>query len=107
MLWQDSMPPGFTNYDIFIKSSNDNGTTFGSPVNLSDNSGFSEHPQIAAYDNNAYAIWDDDTSGTRKVLFTRSQDNAASFDQIKNLRNNTSDSYNHDITVIVVNFYIE
>ena len=48
MLWQDSMSPGFTNYDIFIKSSNDNGINFGSPVNLSDNPGFSEHPQIAA-----------------------------------------------------------
>jgi hypothetical protein len=71
MLWQDSMPPGHTNYDIFIKSSNDNGTTFGSPVNLSNNSGFSEHPQIATYGNSVYAIWADDTSGNREVLFTR------------------------------------
>jgi hypothetical protein len=85
MLWQDSMPPGYTNYDIFIKSSNDNGSTFGSPVNLSNNSGFSEHPQIAAYDNNVYAIWADDTSGNREVLFTRSVDNGKSFDKIKNL----------------------
>ena len=46
LLWQDSIPSDYTNYDIFIKNSNDNGTTFGSSVNLSNNSGFSEHPQI-------------------------------------------------------------
>ncbi|HJY09349.1 MAG TPA: hypothetical protein VJ250_00245 [Nitrososphaeraceae archaeon] len=56
MLWQDSVPPGYTNYDIFIKTSNDNGTTFGTSVNLSNNPGFSEHPQIATYGNNVYAI---------------------------------------------------
>ena len=106
MLWQDSVPPGHTNYDIFIKSSNDNGTTFGSPVNLSNNSGFSEHPQIAAYDNNVYAIWADDTSGNREVFFTRSEDNSTSFDKIKNLSNNTSDSFNQEIAVFGDNVYV-
>lgn len=70
-VWQDSVPPGFTNYDIFIKSTNDYGTTFGTPVNLSNNSGFSEHPQRATYDNMVYSIWADDTSGNREVDFTR------------------------------------
>lgn len=106
MLWQESMPPGYTNYDIFIISSNDNGTNFGSPVNLSNNSGFSEHPQIAAYDNNVYAIWADDTSGNREVLFTRSEDNATSFDKIKNLSNNTSDSFNQEIAAFGDNVYV-
>ena len=50
---------------------------------MSNNSGFSEHPQILAYDNNVYAIWADDTSGNREVLFTRSVDNGTSFDKIK------------------------
>ena len=106
MLWQDSMPPGYTNYDIFMKSSNDKGTTFGSPVNLSNNSGFSEHPQIAAYDNNVYAIWADDTSGNREVFFTRSEDNSTSFDKTKNLSNNTSDSFNQEIAVFGDNVYV-
>jgi hypothetical protein len=106
MLWQDSVRPGSTNYDIFIKSSNDNGTTFGSPTNLSDNSGFSEHPQIAAYENNVYAIWADDTSGNREVLFTRSEDNGTSLDNTKNLSNNTSDSFNQEIAVFGDNVYV-
>jgi hypothetical protein len=106
MLWQDSVPPGYRNYDIFIKSSNYNGTTFGSNINLSNNPGFSEHPQIAAYDNNVYAIWADDASGNREVLFARSEDNGTSFDEIKNLSNNTSDSFNQEIAVYGDNVYV-
>ena len=106
LLWQDSIPSDHTNYDIFIKNSNDNGTTFGSSVNLSNNSGFSEHPQIAAYDNNVYAIWADDTSGNREVLFTRSVDNGTSFDKIKNVSNNTSDSFNQEIAVFRDTVYV-
>lgn len=106
MLWQDSIPSDYSNYDIFIKSSNDNGTTFGSSVNLSNNSGFSEHPQIAAYDNKVYAIWADDTSGNREVLLTRSVDNGRSFDKIKNLSNNTSDSFNQEIAVFGDTVYV-
>jgi hypothetical protein len=106
LLWQDSIPSDHTNYDIFIKNSNDNGTTFGSSVNLSNNSGFSEHPQIAAYDNNVYAIWADDTSGNREVLFTRSVDNGTSFDKIKNLSNNTSDSFNQELAVFGDTVYV-
>ncbi len=106
VLWQDSMPPGYGNYDIFIKNSVDNGTTFGSPINLSNNSGFSEHPQIAPYDNNVYAIWADDTSGNREVLFIRSEDNGSSFGTIKNLSNNTSDSFNQEIAVFGDNVYV-
>lgn len=107
MLWEDSMPPGYRNYDIFIKSSADKGTTFGAPINLSNNSGFSEHPQIAAYGNNVYAIWADDTSGNREVLFTRSEDNSTSFEKIKNLSNTTSsDSFNQEIAVFGNNVYV-
>ncbi len=71
--------------DIFIKKSSDNGTTFGAPVNLSNNAGFSEHPQIATYENKVYAVWADDTSGNREVLFTRSLDGGSNFERISNL----------------------
>jgi hypothetical protein len=106
LLWQDSMPSSYTNYDIFIKKSEDNGTTFGSPVNLSNNPGFSEHPQIAAYDDNVYAIWADDSSGNKEVLFIRSEDNGTTFGNIKNLSNNTSDSFNQEIAVFGDNVYV-
>src|SRR5215207_2287805 len=57
VVWQDSVSSDNRNYDIFIKKSVDNGNTFGPPVNLSNNSGFSEHPQIAAYKENVYVVW--------------------------------------------------
>jgi hypothetical protein len=106
VLWQDSMPSDNRNYDIFIKNSVNNGTTFGLPVNLSNNPGFSEHPQIAVYGNNVYAIWADNTSGNREVLFKKSVDNGASFDSIKNLSNNTSDSLNQEIAAFGNNVYV-
>ncbi|MFL6492341.1 MAG: sialidase family protein, partial [Nitrososphaera sp.] len=106
VLWEESMPSDYRNYDIFIKNSVDNGSTFGSPVNLSNNSGFSEHPQIAAYNNNVYAIWADNTSGNREVLFIRSEDNGSSFGTIKNLSNSTSDSFNQEIAVFGDHVYV-
>jgi hypothetical protein len=106
MVWQDSMPSDNRNYDIFIKNSVNNGNTFGLPVNLSNNSGFSEHPQVAVYGNSVYAIWADNTYGNREVLFTRSVDNGVSFDSIKNLSNNTSDSLNQEIAVFGNNVYV-
>ncbi len=106
VLWQDSMPSDKRNYDIFIKNSANNGTTFGLPINLSNNSGFSEHPQIAVYGNNVYAIWADDTSGNREVLFKKSVDNGTSFDSIQNLSNNTSDSLNQEVAVYGDNVYV-
>ena len=106
MLWQDSVPPGYSNYDIFMKVSRDNGTSFGEPYNLSRNPGFSEHPQISAYENKVYAIWADDSSGDREVLFTMSQDNGSTFETINNLSNNTSDSFNQEIAVFGDDVYV-
>src|SRR6185312_13000069 len=77
VIWQESVLPGLSsklkdnsnnissssnsslknepNYDIFIRKSNDGGKTFGKEINLSNNSGFSEHPHLAVYGNNVYA----------------------------------------------------
>ena len=40
------------------------------------------------------------------MLFTRSEDNGTSFDKIKNLSNNTSDSFNQEIAVFGDNVYV-
>jgi hypothetical protein len=106
MTWQESVQTGSRNYDIFIMNSNDNGSSFGASVNLSNNSGFSEHPQIAAYENNVYIVWADDTPGNREVLFVRSEDNGRSFNSISNLSNNTSDSFNQEIAAFGDNVYV-
>jgi hypothetical protein len=104
VIWQDSVRG--RNYDIFIKKSIDNGTTFGPEVNLSGNPGFSEHPQLSAYESNVYAVWADNTPGNREVLFSMSTDNATSFDDARNLSDNTSDSFNQEMAAIADSVYV-
>ncbi|MGQ0791967.1 MAG: hypothetical protein ACT4NJ_07080 [Nitrosopumilaceae archaeon] len=65
--------------DIFIRASNDGGLSFGDPINLSDNSGISEFPQIAAVDDNVFVVWHDDVSIIHDVFFASSTNGASSF----------------------------
>lgn len=80
IVWQESVGSyGTSNYDIFFKKSNDSGETFGSPINLSNNIGFSEHPQIASVGNIIYIVWVDDSSGEREIMFCKSSDSGKTF----------------------------
>src|SRR5689334_2473833 len=45
------------NYDIYLVVSHNGGLNFSKPMNISNNSGFSEHPQIVATGNNVYVLW--------------------------------------------------
>jgi hypothetical protein len=60
LVWQESAQ-GDTNrnYEILFKKSIDNGNTFGEQLQLSDNVGFSEHPQLVANHQNVYVVWAD------------------------------------------------
>jgi len=60
VVWRDDTPAG-GDKDILFKASDDNGATFGSAKNLSENSGESTTPQIAASGNRAFVVWDDNT----------------------------------------------
>ncbi|HXG07872.1 MAG TPA: sialidase family protein [Nitrososphaera sp.] len=104
VIWQDSVSGG--NYDIFIKKSVDSGRTFGSHINLSNNSGFSEHPKLSVYGSNVYAVWADNSPGNREILFSRSIDNGTIFEAIQNLSNDSSDSYNQEIAAYGDNVHI-
>lgn len=104
VIWQDSVSG--RNYDIFIIKSVDNGTTFGPPLNLSNNLGFSEHPQLSASGSSVYAVWADNTPGNREVLFSRSTDYGTSFDNARNLSNDASDSHNQEMAAFGDNVYV-
>ncbi|HEX7033629.1 MAG TPA: sialidase family protein [Nitrososphaera sp.] len=104
VIWQDSVSG--RNYDIFIKKSVDDGTTFGSHINLSSNPGFSEHPQLSVYGSNVYAVWTDNSPGNREILFSRSTDDGTSFEAIQNLSNDNSDSHNQEIVAYGDNVYV-
>jgi hypothetical protein len=46
----------------------DNGTSFGTPINLSNNAGSSQQPQIVISGNNVYVTWFDDTPGNIDIF---------------------------------------
>jgi hypothetical protein len=102
------------NYDIFMKKSIDGGLTFGNDINLSHNPGFSEHPQIAASDNEVYVVWIDNspvigTSATenKKILLRKSVDHGNTFGETSVLSGNDSvDSINQEITATGDNVYV-
>ena len=95
IVWQENPPSGFSsqrdgliNYEIFIKKSIDGGQTFGDEINLSNNPGFSEHPQIAASGNNVYVTWIDNSplvgsssqaEDNKKIMFKKSTDAGKTF----------------------------
>jgi hypothetical protein len=120
MVWQEN-PQAYDvsndnpNYDIFMKKSIDGGLTFGKEINLSNNPGFSEHPQIAASGNNVYIVWIDnspiigssETSESKKILLRKSVDQGNTFDETSILSSNNSvDSINQEITATGNNVYV-
>jgi hypothetical protein len=69
------------NWEIFFKASNDNGTTFNKPINISNNTGLSEDPEIAADNENVILTWWDNITpnGDRHVMYKASTDNGTTF----------------------------
>src|SRR5918994_7662680 len=72
------------NWEIFFKASNDKGTTFNKPINISNNTGLSEDPEIAADEENVILTWWDNstTNGDRHVMYKASTDNGTIFNPI-------------------------
>jgi hypothetical protein len=69
---------------VFLKTSTDNGASFGDAINLSRNTatdGSFARPQIVVSDNNLYVVWIDN----KEILFRASNDNGASFGNTVNL----------------------
>lgn len=109
VVWQESITTNSkeTNYEIYLKKSEDQGNTFSKPINLSNNSGFSEHPQIAVSKNGIFIIWADNTSSNNtEIMFTKSLDNGTTFGEVKNLSNDSKNSNNPEISVSDENVYV-
>jgi len=111
VVWQDSVPgsagSSYKNYDIFFTKSSDAGTSFGKEINLSNNNGFSEHPQLATSGNNVYVVWADNSfSVNREIFFAKSTDGGNTFGNPINLSNNLGDSYNQEIFAFGDDIYV-
>jgi hypothetical protein len=96
VVWQESIA-GETvkNNDVLLKRSNNSGESFGENFNLSNNQGFSEHPQISSTGNSVYVVWADDSNGNRQIIFRKSIDNGDSFSkgiELSDLESQVSES---------------
>jgi hypothetical protein len=83
VVWQSALAP--SNSDIYFARSADGGATFAPPQNLSDNSGQSALPRLAASGASVFVTWMDDTPANLEILFRRSADGGATFGPTLNL----------------------
>jgi hypothetical protein len=85
--------------DIYFKRSADNGTSFSSTQNLSNNPGNSTAAKIASYQDNVYVVWEDATTGNGDIYFKASLDNGTKFSGQKVLAKNNGSSYDPQLAV--------
>ena len=79
------------NYDILLMKSVDGGVSFEKEINLSNNLGFSEHPQIAVSGEFVHVTWLDNSHSTGKdILYRKSTDGGKTFSEVINLSNGTN-----------------
>ncbi|MDR4510654.1 MAG: glycoside hydrolase [Nitrososphaeraceae archaeon] len=103
VVWQDDATGS---NDIFFAASTDNGHTFSTPENLSNNLGNSITPQIAAEGDNVYVVWRDNTPGNFDTFISVSNDNGHTFSTPKNLSYNLGDSNDQQIASEGDNVYV-
>ena len=68
IVWE-GRPEG--NSDVFFRASGNEGSSFGSTKNLSNNDGDSESPQIVSSGDKVYVVWQDVTPRNFDILFKK------------------------------------
>jgi len=96
VVWSDTRD--FGSDDTFFRKSTNNGASFGSEVNLSNNEGRSFDLDLDVTGKNVYVTWVDDTPGNNDIFFRKSTNEGDSFSSTVNLSNNEGDSDNPQIS---------
>jgi len=90
VLWIDNSTG---NREIYFKSISDNGSSVTTLIDVSNSTGSSSDPQIAATEKGeVYVVWRDDTTGNGDIYFRKSVDYGDTFKNTKNLRGNNGSS---------------
>jgi len=92
------------NHEAFFTVSRDNGTTFSSPFNVSNNTGISLEPVLAVFRNSVYVVWRDNKPGNYDIFFRASHDFGATFGTVVNLSNDPGLS--SEATVSAIGSYV-
>lgn len=103
LAWEDNNKG---NFEIFLSKSDDYGTSFHLPIDVSSTTGQSGTPQISVSKDNIYAVWMDNTSGNYDILFTKSIDGGKSFGAPINISNQHTDSGYPQFAVTGNNVYV-
>jgi BNR repeat-like domain len=83
IVWQDDTT---YNYEIYFKKSTDGGTTWSASKRLTENSGWSSDPAIAANSGGTiHVVWDDTTPGNTEIFYRLSSDGGATWGASKRL----------------------
>ena len=104
VVWEDNSTG---NNEIYFKGSNNKGSSFRTTRLLSNSSGSSESPQIAAYNNSVYVVWEDNSTGNNEIYFKGSNNKGSSFRTTRLLSNSSGSSespqiaaYNNSVYVV-------
>lgn len=106
VVWEACVGPCNTNTDIFFRASSNDGKTWGSTINISNNPGISEYPQISALGSDVYVAWYDNATGHLQVFFSRSTNFGATFSTPVNLSDDSGVPYWLDQTGDGLVYYV-
>lgn len=102
IVWREII--NVNNDEIFFRKSTDNGQVFELPINLSNDPSDSITPDVSAFNNNVYVVWDDDNPGSDEIFFRKSTDSGVSFDPPVNISNSPDESDDPNITAASDNY---
>jgi hypothetical protein len=111
--WMDNTPVQGSSgaYEVWLRASSNYGASFGSPVRITTNTGYSGDPSVAALAGNVYVAWNDFTpvsgSGISSEIWLRVSSNyGASFGSPIRITTNTGNSVNPSVATVGSNVYI-
>jgi len=81
------------NYEIYYKTSTDNGENWSSDVRLTNDDSTSEHPTMAVNENNIHVVWHDDRNGNYEIYYKTSTNNGKNWSSDVRVTNDDSTSY--------------
>ena len=88
-----------SNFDVYYKHSSDNGTTWGTDTNLSNDSAFSWYSSIAVSESNVHVVWYDTRDGNAEIYYKRSTDAGTTWEPEIRLTNNDESSWYPSVAV--------
>lgn len=97
VVWHEDMGAG--KFEILYSNSSNGGATWSTLVNVSENSGSSQNPDLEIYpDGSFHLVWEDRTYGNQwEILYSNSTDNGATWSTVVNVSNNSGASQNPDL----------